>query len=208
VRSGIGKIRLIDFDQVTLSSLNVRYIYSTKVHELTQDTQRHSVATLNDVGTPKVIACQKQYEEIAPWVNVDAQVELFSLDDADRLLAGNPDWVLDCIDNIPTKVDLLAYCHKHNIKVFSAMGAGGKWDPTRVQISDISTTYEDPLARSVRIGLKKEGVRSGIPVVVSDNVSLSGVSLTSASAVLNRSAWQAGQAVTSARRGVPKGISA
>lgn len=131
-------------------------------------SQRHSVAELDDVGTPKVLACQRHYDAIAPWVDVDARVELFSLEDADRLLAGKPDWVIDCIDNIQTKVDLLKYCHDRGIKVFSAMGAGGKYDPTRVQISDISTTFEDPLARTVRQKLKRQGVATGIPVVVSN----------------------------------------
>ncbi|KAK9894842.1 ubiquitin-protein ligase molybdopterin-converting factor [Cystobasidium minutum MCA 4210] len=149
-RSGVGKIRIIDFDQVSLSSLN-----------------RHTVATLADVGTSKVQCCKAHFKRIVPWVHIDAQNELFSLESADRLLSGSPDYVLDCIDNISTKVDLLAYCVKNGLKVFSAMGAGGKYDPTRVQISDISETFEDPLARSVRVRLKKAGVSSGVPVVYS-----------------------------------------
>lgn len=129
--------------------------------------QRHAVATLADVGTPKVLACKKHFQEIAPWVEIDARIELFGIDEAERLLSGNPTWVVDCIDNIQTKVDLLKYCHERKIQVFSAMGAGGKCDPSRIQISDISTTFEDPLARSVRQKLKKEGVNFGIPVVYS-----------------------------------------
>lgn len=133
---------------------------------LTACLQRHSVANLADVGTPKVLACKRHYESIAPWVDVDARIELFSLEDAEDLLSGDPDWVLDCIDNIQSKVDLLNFCYGRKIKVFSAMGAGGKSDPSRIQISDISTTLEDPLARTVRRRLKLEGVLSGIPVVV------------------------------------------
>ena len=91
----------------------------------------------------------------------------------------------DAIDNIQTKVDLLKYCHDHNIKVrhhrrrnlcnpnlqvFSSMGAGAKCDPTRIQISDISDTLYDPLARSVRRRLRSLGVSSGIPVVYSTEV--------------------------------------
>ena len=105
-------------------------------------------------------------------MTVDPVNQLFSLPDADTLLAGNPDWVIDCIDNIGTKVDLLAYCSKKSIKVFSAMGAGGKCDPTRIQIADISNTTEDGLARAVRFRLRKEGVNGGIPVVVSHRVPL------------------------------------
>lgn len=114
--------------------------------------------------------CASRFSAIAPWVDVEPVNQLFSLADADELLSGRPDWVVDCIDNIGTKVELLAYCRKHNLKVFSAMGAGGKYDTTRIQISDISATHEDPLARSVRIRLKKEGITHGVPVVYSTEV--------------------------------------
>ncbi|KDQ18385.1 hypothetical protein BOTBODRAFT_28795 [Botryobasidium botryosum FD-172 SS1] len=154
VRSGVSRIRLIDFDYVTLSSLN-----------------RHAVATLEDVGTPKVFACQKYFKKVAPWVQVDAQVELWKDgEEGMNLLDGNIDWVVDAIDNITTKVQLLRACHQRGIKVFASMGAGAKTDPTRVQISDISNTYEDPLARSVRRRLRLEGVSSGIPVVYSTEI--------------------------------------
>ncbi len=95
-------------------------------------------------------------------------------------------YVVDAIDNIQTKVHLLKYCHDNKIKVrsclplrlmltkffkvFSSMGAGTKCDPTRIQISDISYTVYDPLARSVRRRLRLLGVNSGIPVVYSTEV--------------------------------------
>lgn len=115
LRSGVGKIRLIDFDQVTLSSLN-----------------RHAVATLADVGTPKVLALRKRLEQVAPWVEIDARNELWRMEDGDGLLAGEPTFVVDAIDNITTKVDLLYYCKSRGIPIISSMGAGCKSDPTRV----------------------------------------------------------------------------
>ncbi|CAG8561750.1 7496_t:CDS:2 [Acaulospora colombiana] len=150
VRSGVQHIRIIDFDQVTLSSLN-----------------RHAVATHADVGSPKVIALQKNFKEFAPWVKVEPVIELFTKANAPRLLAGNPDFIIDAIDNIDTKLDLLKYCHDNKLPILSSMGAGAKADPSRVQISDISQTIEDPLARAVRRRLKKLGVDSGITVVYS-----------------------------------------
>ncbi|GAA5933201.1 hypothetical protein JCM1841_002706 [Sporobolomyces salmonicolor] len=150
VRSGVRKIRIIDFDQVSLSSLN-----------------RHSTATLAQVGTPKVSSCAEYFAQIAPWVEVDARIELFEKDKAPELLEGTPDYVIDCIDNIDSKVDLLAYCSKNGLPVFSALGAAAKSDPSRIQVSDISTTFEDPLARQVRRRLRMEGVLSGVPVVYS-----------------------------------------
>lgn len=153
LRSGVGRLLLIDFDLTTLSSLN-----------------RHAAATLEDVGTPKVEATRKYLKKIAPWARIDVQVGLWRKGvEGEKWLEG-ADWVVDAIDNINTKVDLLEYCHKKELKVFSSMGAGAKQDPTRVQIADISNTLEDPLARTVRQRLRLKGVTTGIPVVYSTEV--------------------------------------
>ncbi|KAL8813014.1 MAG: hypothetical protein Q9200_000601 [Gallowayella weberi] len=140
-RSGVSRVRLIDFDQVTLSSLN-----------------RHAVATLADVGTPKWECLNVVWRE----------------DQGERLLAGwdkgrgsTPDYVIDAIDNIDSKVELLKYCHQHDIKVISSMGAGCKSDPARVFVGDISASIEDPLSRTTRRKLRMSGISEGIPVVYS-----------------------------------------
>ena len=151
LRSGVSKLRLIDFDQVSLSSLN-----------------RHACATLEDVGRPKVVCCAEKFAQIAPWAKLEAWVELFRGDEAERLLGGNPTYVVDAIDNIDTKVDLLRFCAERKIKVISSMGAGAKSDPSRVQISDISVTSEDPLARSVRRRLRALGLPPIPPKEVED----------------------------------------
>jgi len=148
----VSKIRLVDFDYVTLSSLN-----------------RHATATLADVGTPKVLCVARTLQQIARFVQVDSRIEVWRAGEADHLLEG-VDWVVgacdmlggfnglirvaDAIDNIQTKVDLLKHCALNNIKVFSSMGAGAKSDPTRVQIADLSATHYDPLARAVRQRLR------------------------------------------------------
>ncbi|KAF2400641.1 hypothetical protein EJ06DRAFT_548636 [Trichodelitschia bisporula] len=154
VRSGIGSIRLVDFDQVTLSSLN-----------------RHAVATLADVGTPKVHALRRRLEHVAPWVKFDCRAELFSAGSAGALLGEwegrKPDWVVDAIDNVDSKVALLHYCATNGIKVVSAMGAGCKSDPTRVFVGDISSTTDDPLSRHTRRRLRALGITSGIPTIFS-----------------------------------------
>ena len=157
VRSGVSRIRLIDFDQVTLSSLN-----------------RHSVATLADVGTPKVQCMQTRLQAVAPWVHWECFNEIWRKDQAARLLGpfggGDgqaPDYVVDAIDNIDSKVALLQYCHENKIKIISSMGAGCKSDPTRVLIGDIGASLEDPLSRATRTRLRLSGIRDGIPVVYS-----------------------------------------
>ncbi|KAJ2821978.1 hypothetical protein IWW50_004415 [Coemansia erecta] len=150
LRSGVQRIRVIDFDQVTLSSLN-----------------RHVTATRATVGISKVSALKMSFLDIAPHAKVDARVALFSADTAEELLSGAPDYVLDCIDNMDTKLDLLTFCNKHDIRVISAMGAGMKSDPSRVQIADIGDTFEDPMSRAVRRRLKLQGIQSGVKVVYS-----------------------------------------
>lgn len=150
-RSGVTKIRVVDFDQVSLSSLN-----------------RHSVATLKDVGTPKVECLRHQILQIAPWCEIEAVDEVYKIENSDRLVAqGNPDYVIDCIDNIDSKVDLLEYCHKKGYKTISSMGASCKSDPTRVNVGDISSTDEDPLAKAVRRRLRKRGIMNGVTCIFS-----------------------------------------
>eukprot|EP00980_Cylindrotheca_fusiformis_P020741 scaffold7745_cov103-Cylindrotheca_fusiformis.AAC.2 len=137
-RGGVEELRLIDFDQVTLSSLN-----------------RHACATLLDVGIPKV-TCVKNFCENLGVTSIDARAEMYAQDSGPALL-GDTEWdlVIDCIDDVPTKVALLAYCIKNKIRVFSCMGAGGKSDVTRLHISDIRTASRDPLATKIRNTLKK-----------------------------------------------------
>ena len=156
-RSGVSRLRVIDFDQVTLSSLN-----------------RHAVATLADVGIPKVQCVRKRLEGVVPWVKWECFNQVWSAEHAEKLLAGwrgnkasKPDYVVDAIDNIDSKVALLKYCHVHKIKVVSSMGAGCKSDPTRVFVGDISASIEDPLSRATRRKLRAEGISDGIPVVYS-----------------------------------------
>lgn len=152
VRSGCCRIRVVDFDQISLSSLN-----------------RHSCATLKDVGTPKVECLKAHMQDIAPWCKVEAINQLWTKDSAESLLLGDgvPSIVVDCIDNVDTKVDLIEFVYKRKLLMISSMGASTKSDPTRVNVGDITATEEDPLARSVRRLLKKRGVNTGVPVVFS-----------------------------------------
>jgi tRNA A37 threonylcarbamoyladenosine dehydratase len=169
-RSGVARLRLIDFDYVTLSSLN-----------------RHATAGLADVGTPKVQCVARALRGIAPFVQVEPRIELWRGGAEGANLLEGADWVVgtyrptalvarmtadefgeDAIDNISTKVELLAHCVRKNIKVFSSMGAGTKSDPTRIQIADLSATHYDPLARAVRQRLRAALSRSSLPTPPSD----------------------------------------
>ncbi|KAL5721921.1 hypothetical protein ACHQM5_005506 [Ranunculus cassubicifolius] len=151
LRSGVGRLLLVDFDQVSLSSLN-----------------RHAVATREDVGIPKALCLKKHFSAIFPESQIDARVQLYDASAEEEILSGHPDFVLDCIDNIDTKVSLLAACVRRGLKVLSATGAGARADPTRIRVADLRESINDPLSRSVRARLRKEhGIEGGIPVVFS-----------------------------------------
>lgn len=141
-RAGVSHLRIIDFDQVTLSSLN-----------------RHACATLQHVGTPKATCLQHFLQQICPdpeQLHVEAIVQMYTADEQGKaLLDGDWDVVIDAIDDVPTKAALLAHCVERGIRVISCMGAGGKSDVTRLHISDLRTASRDPLASKLRQSLKR-----------------------------------------------------
>ena len=146
VRSGVREVRLIDFDQVSLSSLN-----------------RHACATMEDVGRSKAVVLQKFLHTVAPWCNIEAVTEMFRGSEADRLLAAGSDgkppaYVVDCIDDVSTKAELIAYCRSHGLNIIASLGAGAKADPTRLRIAPLSDCINDPLASKIKWKLKKHGV--------------------------------------------------
>eukprot|EP00804_Cyclotella_cryptica_P029260 CCRYP_011696-RA/>CCRYP_011696-RA protein AED:0.02 eAED:0.02 QI:182/1/1/1/1/1/2/583/378 len=170
-RSGVRYLRLVDFDQVTLSSLN-----------------RHAVATLKDVGLPKATVLCKYLREICPdqtRLILDPVVKMYTgemerdgnmLDDPPG--GGGWDLVIDAIDDVPTKANLIAHFAKRGVRVISCMGAGGKADPTRVHISDLRSASRDPLATAVRQKLrimgKKEANESNIKITNGSGISNGG----------------------------------
>ena len=95
---------------------------------------------------------------IVPWCDIEIVPEMFKYERASRLLSGQPDYVLDCIDDCHTKGELIAYCIQSNIKVLTSMGAGGKSDPTRLRIAPLNECINDPLASKIKWKLKKLGV--------------------------------------------------
>ncbi|OQR91308.1 ubiquitin-activating enzyme (E1) [Thraustotheca clavata] len=148
-RSGVKKLRLIDFDNVTLSSLN-----------------RHAVATRADVGLSKANVLKNHLHEIVPQCQVEAMSVMFEENVADELLSGNPTYVLDCIDDVTTKTALLTAASTKGLKVITATGAGGKADPTRIHIGTLHDAVRDPLATKIRFFLKKKGVDASLITTV------------------------------------------
>ena len=117
---------------------------------------------------------RKRLEVVVPWVKWECYNEVWRREQGEKLLGPwdrgrgkKPDYVVDAIDNLDSKVALLKYCYERGIKVISSMGAGCKSDPTRVFVGDISASLEDPLSRVTRRRLRAEGISEGIPVVYS-----------------------------------------
>uniref|UniRef100_A0A3Q7HF42 THIF-type NAD/FAD binding fold domain-containing protein n=1 Tax=Solanum lycopersicum TaxID=4081 RepID=A0A3Q7HF42_SOLLC len=148
------------FCTIDSSSLGVKVSVSS--------LNRHAVATREDVGTSKALCLKKHFQSIFPECHIDAKVILYDSSSEEEILSGHPDFVLDCIDNIDTKVALLAACVRRGLKVLSATGAGARADPTRIRVADLRESTNDPLSRSVRHRLRKDhGIDGGIPVVFS-----------------------------------------
>ncbi len=149
-RSGIGALHLIDFDQVTESSLN-----------------RLIVASPGDVGQLKVEVLARHIERFCPDTRVGATAEFFQPEAAERLLAAPCDLAIDAIDSLNPKVALLAECVRRGLPVVSSMGAAGRRDAGQVRVDDIAATRGCPLARRVRRLLRLAGVVSGVTCVYS-----------------------------------------
>jgi len=151
VRAGVGHLTLVDFDRVCLTNLN-----------------RQLHATRRTVGAAKAGVMAERCKAINPKAEVVVEQAFFEASTADRILGPGHDVVLDAIDNVTAKLDLLERCVRDGRRVVSAMGAGGRTDPTRIRVSDISRTAKDPLARVVRTTLRSRGIHTGFEAVWSD----------------------------------------
>lgn len=150
-RSGIGRLVLIDKDDVDITNIN-----------------RQIIALLSTVGKPKVELMKERIKDINPDCEVIALKMFYTEETYESIFAYGLDFVVDASDTIMYKIHIMKECLKRNIPIISSMGAANKMDPTRLRIADISETHTDPIARVVRAKLRKEGITKGIPVVFSD----------------------------------------
>jgi len=152
VRSGIGKIGIVDFDTVCASNVN-----------------RQLQATGRTLGRAKVEVLKERLLEINPDCEVTAWEKMFSLETAGGFGIETADYVIDAIDSLTHKLDLIetscASGAVSGVKLFSSMGMARKMDPTRIKAADIWKTQGCPLARVVRQGLRKRGFRGNFTVV-------------------------------------------
>lgn len=149
-RAGVGKIALIDFDEICLTNSN-RQIHAMK----------------SSVGKAKVDVMGDRIRDINCDAEVVAIKKFASKENIEELLSPKPDYVLDAIDHFTAKKDLIIYCKEQNINVISSMGAANKLDPSKIAVADIKETTICRMARSMRKILRQNGIDSGVEVVYS-----------------------------------------
>lgn len=149
-RAGIGHLRLVDFDTVQLSNIN-----------------RQILALESSLGQAKVEVARKRINLINPECRVEA-LQLFAAEETlDAILLPQPDILIDAIDSLNPKVQLLSGAYRRNITTFSSMGAALRTDPLKIRTGDLMTSNHCPLAKHVRNRLRRQGIEEGIHCIYS-----------------------------------------
>lgn len=153
-RAGVGNMTIIDGDIVDITNIN-----------------RQLPALHSTVGKDKVEIVAERILDINPKINLVKMNEFLSPERMDEILENTKfDYVLDCIDSVSPKLALIKACRRRKIKIVSSMGAGGKTDPSKVLVRDLSKTNNCYLAKQIRKRLKKEGITKGFRCVFSTEI--------------------------------------
>ena len=140
-RAGVGEITLVDGDVVSESNIN-----------------RQLVATTTTVGQPKVEIMKQRILDINPEAKVNVIFDFYTPENREKFIKDYT-YVIDAIDSVPNKIDLIVTFIKQNIKIISSMGTANKLDPTMFEVSDIYKTSVCPLAKVIRKKLKEKGIK-------------------------------------------------
>lgn len=149
-RAGVEKIRIVDFDLVTSSNVN-----------------RQVIAFADTIGQKKVEVLSSMLKRINPNIFVDAICERLTQENVERIVKDS-DVVVDAIDSVKDKLELILYCKRNNIYIVSAMGAGNRFDVPNFYLTDIYKTHDDGLAKVLRKKLREENIKE-LDVVTSSS---------------------------------------
>lgn len=149
-RSGVGRIILIDKDVVDITNIN-----------------RQLIALLTTVGQSKAELMRERIGLINTECDAIALKMFYTEETFEQLFAYPIDYMVDASDTVTYKIHLIKQCLQRGIPIVSCMGAANKMDPTQFKVADISKTTVDPLARVIRLKLRKEGIKKGVKVVFS-----------------------------------------
>jgi len=150
-RAGIGELTIVDADIVQASNIN-----------------RQLPALHSTIGQSKAEILCARFLEINPEVIIHPVIDFIRDEKTDELLSNNFTYVVDAIDTLAPKSNLIAKTMARGIPIVSSMGAGGKLDPTRVSVTDVSKSHHCALAHMLRKRLSKMGIKTGFKVVFSD----------------------------------------
>jgi tRNA A37 threonylcarbamoyladenosine dehydratase len=151
VRAGIGKMTIVDNDSIDASNIN---------------RQIPALHSTTNMSKAKVLAARLL--DINPLLDLTVLEEFMEEDKTIQLIEKEKwHYVVDCIDTLSAKVDLIKGCMDRKLNIISSMGAGGKLDPSQIKVTDLSKTYECNLARYVRKRLQALGIKKGLKVVFS-----------------------------------------
>lgn len=139
-RAGVGSFILVDKDEVDESNIN-----------------RQIIATHKTIGLPKVEVAKQRILDINSTANIDIR-RIFFMPESEDFFDEKLDYVVDCVDTVTAKIEIIIRAKKHNIPVISCMGTGNKLDPTKFEVGDIYKTSICPLAKVMRKELKKIGI--------------------------------------------------
>lgn len=140
-RAGIGSFVLVDNDTISESNLN-----------------RQLIATTKTIGRPKVEVAKERILEINPKANIEIYQEFFMPDIREEIIDKSVDYIVDAIDTVTAKIELIVRAKKLNVKIISSMGTGNKLNPTKFEIADIYKTSVCPLAKVMRKELRKRDI--------------------------------------------------
>lgn len=152
VRAGVGEITIIDADNVDETNIN-----------------RQLLATVDVVGKPKVDVLEKRILSINPEIKIHKIYDFYSPDNREKFFTYKYDYVVDAIDSISSKIDLIKYCYDNNIKIISSMGTANKLEPLKLKVADIKKTAVCPLAKIIRKKAKELGIEK-LKVVYSEEL--------------------------------------
>jgi len=141
-RVGVGHLVLVDFDTVDITNVN-----------------RQLHAFPDTVGMSKVALMEKHVKRIQPDIKVTVYEMKYNAETAPQIFDPTWDYVIDAIDMVSSKLDLIQRCSENNVPIISSMGTGNKMDPSKFEIKDISKTHMCPLAKVMRKELKARGVK-------------------------------------------------
>lgn len=152
-RAGVGKMTIVDGDTVDVTNTN-----------------RQLPALHSTVGQSKAGIMAARMRDINPDLDLTLQDTFLGPEIVKKLAFQQYDYVFDCIDSVQPKQYVIVACKQQGVRVISSMGAGGRVDPSKVQVADISETFNCPFAQQVRKGLKRKGVRRDVTVVFSSEL--------------------------------------